>query len=100
MPTTPKIRRRKPTKAQKDVFGQNVKLDETGRPVERGHGAPGHETAAHWQARLKKALEADHRDEAEISICNTGLEVARKEAEARNLKEEAEYEDDDEDEGF
>lgn len=95
MSAVPKVRRRKPTKAQRDVFGQNVKLDEKGNPIELGHGSPGHETAAHWQARLKAAIEADERNENEIETCRVGLELAKAEAIARNQAEESEFEDED-----
>lgn len=95
MVAVPKVRRRKPSKAQRDVFGQNVKLDEKGNPIELGHGAPGHETVAHWQARLKAAKDADKRDENEIETCTVGLELAKAEAIARSQTEESEFEDED-----
>lgn len=49
----PRIRRRKPTAAEKRVFGVDVQLDEQNRPIEQGLGAPGHETVEHWEALYK-----------------------------------------------
>jgi hypothetical protein len=43
-------KRKQPTKAMKKVFGDDVKLDENGRPIEQGIGSKGNETLSHYAA--------------------------------------------------
>ena len=39
---------------ERTVFGNEIRRDGKGRPIEVGHGAPGHETSNHWAAMRKR----------------------------------------------
>jgi len=43
-------RRKAPTAAQRKVFGHDCKLDDQGKVIEQGIGAPGNESLEHYAA--------------------------------------------------
>src|ERR1700687_180832 len=94
------VRRRRPNKTQKIVFGKEVQLDDKGQPIEMGIGGPLQQTVSHWQARLMNAKLADkfggRLDPQEIARCEAGVEAALAAAAAKNLEAEGEEDDDDE----
>lgn len=50
-----------PTSEQKKVFGENVKLDAKGDPIEMGLGAPANPNVPHFQAVAKAAENATRK---------------------------------------
>lgn len=88
----------KKLKRMKTVFGDDVKFDKDGRPIEQGHGAPGHETLPHFMALAKSTvitakISPTEENTAEAKRCLELLKKKQKELPADEVEEE-----DDEDE--
>lgn len=67
------------------VYGENVKHDKTGKPVQDGIGSPGHETANHFAALLKREKEGEERPGSYMGEVNKLWARDPKKAKALNL---------------
>lgn len=70
-------KRKQPTKAMKKVFGEDVKLDDNGRPIEQGIGSPGNESLSHYAA-LAQTLglkQKYHPSEENLAAYNEAVKV-------------------------
>jgi hypothetical protein len=70
-------KRKQPTKAMKKVFGEDVKLDDNGRPIEQGIGSKGNESLSHYAA-LAQTLglkQKYHPSEENLAAYNEAVKV-------------------------
>jgi hypothetical protein len=73
---------RQPTVDEKKVFGHDCTIDpKTNRPIEKGHGAPGHITGPHLIA-AKRSLLIEMKEAAGLGLTEIADDLKAKAVEA------------------